>query len=1726
MSADGMSTEDKLRGYLKRVVAELDQTRRRLADAETRVPEPVAIVGMSCRLPGGVRSPEDLWGLVSAGADGLAEFPADRGWDLAGTSFAKVGGFVHDATGFDAALFGISPREALAMDPQQRLLLEASWEAFERAGIAPDSLRGSRTGVFVGASHSGYGAGVPLTPEVAGHAVTGTADSVLSGRVSYVFGLEGPAVTVDTACSSSLVALHMAVAALRAGECSSALVAGVTVMTTPAAFVEFGRQNGLAGDGRCKSFAAAADGTGWAEGVTVLLVERLRDARRLGHDVLAVVRGSAVNSDGASNGLTAPNRQSQQRVLRSALADARLAPSDVDMVEAHGTGTRLGDPIEAQALLATYGQDRATPLALGSLKSNIGHTQAASGLAGVIKTVLALSHEQLPATLHVDAPTPLVDWSAGSVELLTEARPWPAGQTPRRGGVSSFGISGTNAHVIVEEPPRHTVAREPRASSPVAVPFVVSGRTPDALRAQAARLRRHLDARQTADLADLVDTGYSLATTRAALPHRAVVVASGRDALLRGLAEIAAAEPGPAATSGASAFLFSGQGAQRAGMGRELYAAFPVFAAAMDEVTCAFAALSVALPFDDAVLLRRTDCAQATLFALEVALFRLLESWGIVPGHVVGHSVGEIAAAHCAGVLTLDDACALVAARGRLMQGLPEGGAMLAADAVEADVPATVDVAAVNSPTSLVVSGPAAEIAELERVWRAEGRRVRPLTVSHAFHSRLMDPVLDEFAAIARGIDFRPPHLPIPGEVTDPDHWVRRLRDTVRFGEAVERLRADGVTTFLELGPDAALTTHVDEAVALLHRRRPEVESLLTAVGQAWARGVAVDWAAVFAPWGAARTTLPTYAFQRSPYWLRFDPGWVPPTRDTGFWAAVEAGDTAAVASALDLPDTTALDTVLPALARWHADRAACDDVTDLRYRVRWEPAAETGPARVGGRWLVLDSPCLAAAVRDRGARVATSFAELVHPVDGVLSTVDDVREVAALVRDLAECGVDAPLWCVTDGAVSVGESDPVRAPGQAAVWGFGRAAALEAPHRWGGLIDLPGPLDDRTADLLAAVLGGTEDEVALRPAGAFVRRLVPAAPALDRWRPRGTVLVTGGTGALGARVAGWLAHNGADHLVLVSRGGPDAPGAADLADRLRAAGAAVTVAACDVTDRAALATVVEAAGPLTAVVHAAGVADGTGLAELTDERLAAVLAPKLDGARHLDALTAGHPLEAFVLFSSAAGVWGGAGQSAHAAACAGLDAIAADRRARGETATAIAWGPWAEPAGLSGGGTDRLARTGLPAIDPDRALTALAVAVASPGDCVVADVEWDRFLSAVTGARPRPLFDALPRAAAEPAPAPRPVADLAELVRSAAAAVLGHVDAAAVDLAAGFLELGFDSLTTLEFRDRLRAATGVPLPANLIFEHTTVGALVEHLRATLGDGATGPAAALGVSPEDRDPVGLLNSLYKVAVADGKVTEFREFLGDAAACRPAAGTAADVGAAPGATRLATGPAEPLLIGCSGMTAIGGPHEFARVAAPLRGVREVAAVPLPGYGRGERLPATMDIALDWLAEAVLTHAAGRKFVLFGHSAGAIVAHALTRRLEAGGDCPAGLVLGDLYLPGDTTMSGWDSELSQGAFAREDEYVPMDDLRLTAMAWYARLFWLWQPAAVEAPTLLVRASEPLGPVPEGQDWQSSFPGAESVVDVAGNHFSMVGDHAPATALAVDSWIRKTL
>ncbi|MHC3475580.1 SDR family NAD(P)-dependent oxidoreductase, partial [Streptomyces sp. 7R007] len=876
------------------------------ARVTARPDEPVAIVSMACRYPGGVSSPEDLWRLVSTAQDAIGEFPADRGWDLGGlyhpdpghpgTTYVRHGGFLTGAMDFDAGFFGVNPREALATDPQQRLLLEAAWELFERAGIAPAALKGSPTGVYTGVMYHDYGAGTaPRDPRLEGYGWLAGSGSLLSGRTAFTFGLEGPAVTVDTACSSSLVAMHLACQALRQGECDLALAGGVTVMATPGAFVDFARQRGLAGDGRCKAFAAGADGTSLSEGVGLVLLERLSDARRRGHRVLALVRGSAVNQDGASNGLTAPNGVAQERLIRTALAAAGVRAADVDAVEAHGTGTTLGDPIEAGALLAAYGEDRPAdrPLWLGSVKSNLGHTQAAAGVAGVIKMVMAMRHGVLPPTLHADEPSPHVDWSSGALRLLTEPTPWDGNGRPRRAGISSFGASGTNAHLVVEqapqEPPREA-APEPAADPAAPVPWVVSAKTDAALRAQVRRLREHVAADTRLSP---VDVGWSLLTTRQPLERRIAVVGGSREELL---AALDTAAPQTSAADG-QVWLFSGQGSQRARMGAGLHERFPAFAAAFDEV-CALLDPHLEHDLASVVLAGRPDLvdhttyAQTGLFALQVALARLLSAMGLTPRAVIGHSVGEIAAAHVAGVLDLPDACRLVAARATLMGRLPAGGAMAAIQADPAELAATlpepVSVATLNTPGSTVVSGPRDLVDQVAEHWAAQGRKTRRLVVSHAFHSALMEPMLDDFAAALDGLSFHQPALPfvstLTGQtadelITTPDYWVRQVREPVRFHAAVEHAAAGRTSTrpdaFVELGPAPVLVTatqHIlDDAptVPALDPGRPDTHALGQALSRLHGAGITVDWTPWFPADPAPRAVdLPTYAFQHERFWL------------------------------------------------------------------------------------------------------------------------------------------------------------------------------------------------------------------------------------------------------------------------------------------------------------------------------------------------------------------------------------------------------------------------------------------------------------------------------------------------------------------------------------------------------------------------------------------------------------------------------------------------------------------------------------------------------------------------------------------------------------------------------------------------------------------------------------------------------------------------------------------
>ncbi|TPQ23138.1 type I polyketide synthase, partial [Streptomyces sporangiiformans] len=968
-----------LAGYLREefIGAAVDSAAAVLQDGTSwQDNEPIAIVGMSCRFPGGVGSPEDLWRLVVSGTDAMSPFPADRGWDLErlydpdpdapGTAYVRDGGFVSDAARFDAAFFGISPREALAMDPQQRLLLETAWEAFEYAGIDPLSVRGTRTGVFAGTNGQDYAAGLTSVPDgVDGYLGIGNAASVVSGRVAYALGLEGPAVSVDTACSSSLVALHLAMQALRTGECTLALAGGVTVMSSPAAFMEFSRQRGLAADGRCKAFAAAADGTAWGEGVGLLVVERLSDARRNGHEVLAVVRGSAVNQDGASNGLTAPNGPSQQRVIRQALANARVEASEVDAVEAHGTGTSLGDPIEAEALLATYGKERDAdrPLWLGSIKSNIGHTQAAAGVAGIIKMVMAMRNGVLPQSLHIDEPTPHVDWPTGAVELLAESRPWPETGRPRRASVSSFGVSGTNAHTVLEEASTvESVAAPPETAdspadspaephSPV-LPLLVSARTAPALTAQLERLSSHLTAHP--ELSRL-DVAHSLTKTRALLEHRVVLLGSDldglEDALVQGVADL----------RGKSVFVFPGQGSQWVGMAAELIESSPVFAERMRECATALSSYVDWSLFDvlnDAEALERVDVVQPVLWAVMVSLAELWSAYGIKPAAVVGHSQGEIAAACVAGALSIEDAAKVVALRSKAILALSGLGGMvsvaLPVDQVRERLSEGLSVAAVNGPSSVVVSGDVAELDALLAACEADEVRARRIPVDYASHSAHVEAIHAELLDVLAGLEPRTAEVPFFSTVTadwldttvmDAEYWYTNLRQTVRFEEATKALAEQGHRYFIEASAHPVLTIGVQqtledagvEAAVLGTLRRDEggLERFVTSLAEGWVRGLSVDWSPLLA--GGRRVALPTYAFQGERYWL--DKGVAPgevggvvaDPLDVEFWAAVERGDSVALAETLGL-EGGELGAVLPALSSWRRGRVVRSRVDEWRY--------------------------------------------------------------------------------------------------------------------------------------------------------------------------------------------------------------------------------------------------------------------------------------------------------------------------------------------------------------------------------------------------------------------------------------------------------------------------------------------------------------------------------------------------------------------------------------------------------------------------------------------------------------------------------------------------------------------------------------------------------------------------------------------------------------------------
>ncbi|MEU4159274.1 type I polyketide synthase [Actinoplanes sp. NPDC026670] len=1542
--------------------------------------EPIAIIGVGCRFPGGADGPDQFWQLLTEGRDAVTEVPADR-WNAEdffdedptqpGKTTTRWGGFLRDVDRFDPAFFGISPREAARMDPQQRLLAEVAWEALEDAGIVPERLAGTATGVFVGIATNDYGhLQFQRHDQIDAHTGTGNALSIAANRLSYLFDLRGPSLAIDTACSSSLVAVQQACTSIAQGDCTLALAGGVNLILSPALAINFAKAGAMARDGRCKTFDARADGYVRAEGAGVVVLKPLSAALRDADTVYAVIRGGAVNQDGRTNGLMAPNPRAQEAVLRTAYARAGVAPHEVGYVEAHGTGTLLGDPIEAKALAAvtSVGRDRARPCLVGSVKTNLGHLEAAAGIAGLIKVALMLRHHRIPASLHFRDANPHIPFEDLALRVADTAQPWPAADGPALAGVSSFGFGGTNAHLVLQQAP--PPAAPQKNNRPGVHLLTVSAPTEQALRELAARHATQLNAPD----ADSIVAQYCATAAVRRTHHAQRLACVGRSAaeLRDGLAAFARGEDHPAVAHGAQstgarsrvAFVFSGQGPRWWPLAADLLDQEPVFRDALERCDVSlrqhvdWSLIGQLTMAPERSQLTDPGVVQPATCALQIALAALWRSWGIEPDAVVGHSVGEIAAAHVAGALDLDDALRVALHRGRVIRAVIGRGKMAVVGATFDQTQRILDrlgdgsvsVAASNSPTSTVISGETAAVERLAATLDEQGTFCRILeSVDYASHSPQMDPLQDELREAVAGLTPRPTARTLVSTVTgqiiegtqlDAGYWATNLRRPVLLDRAIDALLDAGHDYFVEISGHPMLVGALTEkletrgsqgtAVASLHRDHPDRAALLGELGWLYRAGLQVDWTRRY---GATPpiVPLPAYPWQRDRHWLPdieqpnpqspHQPAQGTPTptfaADETLWRSVEQNDLEELARVLRIAGTDerdALATVLPTLAAWHRDSRDRHTADAWRYRIDWTPTAGPAqPAALPGTWLIVTPTGLitdeltgwvrAAITAHGGTVVETAVAEdadhtaLAAALDGParqpdlravvsLLALDETpvpdhpalargtAQTLALVQALGDLGATAPLWLLTRGAVGTGPHDPPNRPVQALTWGLGRVAGLEHPERWGGLVDVAGPLDAAAGDRLAAALSNRdhEDQIAVRPTGLLARRLV-RAPSDDSeppaYRPEGTVLVTGGTGALGADLARWLARRGARHLVLASRRGPTAPGAADLETELTKLGARVTLAACDAADRdavAALLTGLEADGdPVRAVFHIAGdVSLVKPLVATTTAELAQVIAGKDAGAQHLHDLLPG-PLDAFVLFSSITGVWGSGRQCAYSAANAYLDALAEHRRSLGLTATAMQWGPWAGRAHDEH--EHELARRGLRLMPAGPALVALDRALGrDETTLVVADVDWSLFAPAYAAARPRPLLDDLPdaqQALQSGKPAPEGDSRTGELRRALLAVEPGRrrrtvlvdrcrqevgrvlrMDPARVNATAPFTSMGLDSLMALEVKKGLETAVEAALPATLAWRYPTIDALAPFLAERMGIPLDAPTAA------------------------------------------------------------------------------------------------------------------------------------------------------------------------------------------------------------------------------------------------------------------------------------------
>ena len=1526
-----------------------------------------AVVGYSARFPGAPDT-DEFWNLLRDGRDAISEVPRDR-WDaddffdsepgVPGKIVTRCAGFVDDVTGFDAPFFGMSTREVRMMDPQHRLLLETAWRAVEHSGTAPSALAGTNTGVFVGlATHDYLGmASDELDyPEIEAYTAIGTSNAAAAGRISFRLGLQGPAVAVDTACSSSLVAIHQACQALHLGECDLALAGGVNVLLTPATMIAFSSAHMLAADGRCKTFDAAADGYVRGEGCGVIVVKRLEDAVRDGDRIRAVLRGSAINQDGASGGLTVPNGVAQQRVIADALHRSGLQPSDIGYLEAHGTGTSLGDPIEAQAAGAVYGAGRepGDPLLIGSVKTNIGHLEAAAGIAGIIKVILSLENELLPQHLHFQNPSPHIPWDRLAVQVVKTATAWERNGRPRIAGVSSFGFAGTNAHVIVEEAPAApastTSGEQPSETRFDVLPL--SARTPAALVRVADQYRTWLSAHPEADVTDVC---FTAGVSRAHLEHRAALVVDSTESAIELLGALAEDRPVPGLVRGEShdtpktAWLFTGQGSQYPGMARELFDTEPVFAESLTRCAAVVAdvlgkpLLDVIFDADSPDTLQQTSYAQPALFAVEMGLARLWQSWGLEPDVVLGHSVGQYSAACVAGVFGLEDGALLMAERGRLFGSLPAGGRMVAvftaAERVESliDEYPSLSVAAYNG-ASTVLSGPAEQLEKAVATLAADGTRCDWLDTSHAFHSSLLDPILDEFESYTERFTFNTPQRILVDNRTgaalgrsvklDGAYWRRHARQPVEFAKSVRTLADLNCRLLLEIGPRpvltaAALAAWPDPATAprvitSLRRNAGDHRQITEAVADAYVLGHVPDFAA-FRHGHALKLDLPTYPFEHREYWFRDnrDPDGHDaqqlPTARTQAVRLLEDGRIEELAALLGGGAEHQTIDVLTKLAAQHNRQRSHQSIADDRYEIRWEkstapisipaggevsdwiligdateavqPLVDTLTAR-GHRHRVLGLPASDAEEEQlaetlRAAAADDPMLRIVHvaalgtahgSTTSMRSLLRMQHEILGGTRRLFRAAVAAelrrPIWLVTRAAQRVVGADSV-APDQSCLWGFGRAAALECPQVWGGLVDLEPGASEATGDVTGAddwsllvnrittahESALREDQIALREHGVFVPRLVRHAtqPSGDNLalRSDASYLVTGGLGSLGLEIAGHLAAHGAGHLVLTGRRGPSDAAQQQIDELSERHGCEIRVVAADVADAhdvaRLLSTVRAESPPLAGIVHAAGEIGTTPLSTLEDAEVDRVFAGKVWGAWHLSEAAADLDLDFFLSTSSIAAVWGGFGQTAYGAANAFLDGLAWRLRDQGIPGTSVNFGPWS--AGMADAESRaRLEQRGVRTLSPADALAGLSeIVTASSPQGVVARIDWTRFLPLYQQAGRRAFLAELERevpsqvAVATPsgktplverltgAPVQQRRKLLTDYLRDAVAQVT-RVDAAEIREDAGFFDLGMDSLMAVELRQHIQQSVGKEIPATLAMDHPRLSDVADYL--------------------------------------------------------------------------------------------------------------------------------------------------------------------------------------------------------------------------------------------------------------------------------------------------------